>query len=207
MPNGSAWLIQDLMICILLPDNTSGDLMFTLLNTSQLEEALAKVGSRLEWPSNVEILLVGGAAGMITGVLPSHRTTNDCDVIRYDPEQARLTIESIAEDVGKELGYSRHWLNSNVQLRLDCLPDEWRERRIWVGTYGQLWVYAVSRLDLIAMKFIAHRAQDLQDLKELKVAAEDIAFVRQYLDRLPSKGTNAEEVNEARDYLSAWEDK
>src|SRR5665213_3681553 len=96
------------------------------LGISQLELALAAVGKRLEWHSNVEILIVGGAAGMITGVLPASRTTIDCDVILYDPISAWTTIERIAEQVGRELGLASNWLNSDAQLRLDCLPDGWK---------------------------------------------------------------------------------
>jgi hypothetical protein len=55
------------------------------------------------------------------------------------------------------------------------------------------------------MKFIAHRPQDLHDLEELKVAAADIAFVENYLNCLPAKGTTLEEIQEARDFLDAWQ--
>jgi hypothetical protein len=170
-----------------------------------IETALKRLGEIFQWHREVEILLVGGAAGMITGVLPAMRTTMDCDVMKYIPEAAWIAVETAAEEVAKELGLPEHWLNSDVQIRADSLPADWQERSIWHNTYGSLKVVAVSRIDLITMKFLAHRPQDLEDLLALGVTEEDKAFTRKHLDRIEAAGSNQKEIAEAREYISAWE--
>jgi hypothetical protein len=114
-------------------------------------------------------------------------------------------VERAAEEVARELGLSATWLNSNVQLRRDALPDDWRTRRVWIGTWGRLRVIGVSRVDLIAMKVLAGRAQDIEDLRSMKPRPDDVEFVRRYLDGLPAKGTSLEQIAEARDVLETLE--
>lgn len=177
------------------------------LTASHLDEAFAALGAMFTWHQDVEILIVGGAAGMITGALPPERTTGDCDVMRYEPAIVCTAIEAAAERVAQQLGLPPKWLNSDVQLRADALPQGWRSRRIWVGTYGRLTVYAISRLDLIGMKFLAHRPADLEDLTSLAVSREELEFVNQYLRELPAQGTPPAEIDQAREYVNAWESK
>lgn len=175
------------------------------MDTTTVERALEKLGERLSYHTDVELLLVGGAAGMLTGLLPPTRTTTDCDVMVYVPEDARSAVELAAEHVAGELGLAAAWLNSNVQLRRDALPDDWQRRRVWIGQWGRLRVYAISRVDLIAMKVLAGRAQDLEDIRSMKPRPYDIAFVRRYLDGLGAKGTTPEQIVEARDVLESLE--
>ena len=160
---------------------------------------------RLSYHTGVDLLLVGGAAGMLTGVLPPARTTSDCDVMAYVPEDAMGAVERAAEQVAGELGLAANWLNSDVQLRRDALADDWPSRRIWVATWGQLRVFAVSRVDLIAMKVLAGRAQDLEDIRWMKPRPDDVEFVQRYLDGLPGEGTSPEQIAEAKDVLASME--
>lgn len=178
--------------------------MAGLLTASHLDEAFAALGAMFTWPQEVEILIVGGAAGMITGALRPDRTTGDCDVMRYEPAAVWTTLEAAAERVARQLGLPPKWLNSDVQLRADALPKGWQARRIWAGTYGRVTVYAISRRDLIAMKFLAHRPVDLEDLTSLVVGREELDFVDQYLRDLSAVGTSLAEIDEAREYVSAW---
>lgn len=175
------------------------------MDTTAVEQALEKLGERFSYHTDVELLLVGGAAGMLTGLLPSARTTADCVVMAYLPEDAMAAVEMAAEQVSKELGLAPTWLNSNVQIRRDALPHGWLTRRLWIGTWGQLRVFAVSRIDLIAMKVLAGRAQDLEDIRSMKPRSDDIAFVRHYLDGLPVKGTTPAQIAEAREVLESLE--
>jgi uncharacterized nucleotidyltransferase DUF6036 len=175
------------------------------MNTSIIERALKRLGDLLEYHEEVEILLVGGAAGMMTGVLPASRTTLDCDVMVCVPEAALVAVELAAERIAEEMSLAAHWLNSDVQLRLDALPDGWEQRRIPVGEFGLLRIFASSRPDLIAMKVLAGRDQDIEDLEEMRVRADEVEFVRTYLDGLGEKGTHPDQIDDARIVLDALE--
>lgn len=175
------------------------------MNTTAVERALQLLGERFTYHTQVELLLVGGAAGMLTGLLPPSRTTTDCDVMVYVPENAMGAIEVAAEHVARELGLAAKWLNSDVQIRPDALPDGWQTRRIRIGTWGQLSVFAVSRVDLIAMKVLAGRAQDLEDIRSMKPHPDDVEFVLRYLDGLLAKGTTPVQIAEAREVLESLE--
>lgn len=175
------------------------------MNTSTVEKALRRVGELLDYHTGVDLLLVGGAAGMVTGVLSPLRTTADCDVMVYTPEEAMVAVELAAAKVAEEMDLPANWLNSDVQLRLDTLPDGWEARRVWVDTFGKLRVFAASRLDLIAMKVVAGRAQDLDDLRDMKVRRDEVGFVRQYLDALSEKGTKQQQIDDAVDVLETLE--
>lgn len=167
------------------------------MNSSTIETALERLGLLVDYPMDVELLLVGGAAAMVTGVLPASRTTTDCDVMDYAPPGSMSAVELAAERVAKELGLAPTWLNSDVQIRRDTLPDGWRQRRVHVGVYGRLHVWAASRLDLIAMKVIAGRAQDLEDLRDMRVRRDEAEFVRRHLASLPAKGTARSQIEDA----------
>ncbi len=175
------------------------------MNTSTVEQALHRLGEMLEYHCEIEILLVGGAAGMVTGVLASGRVTTDCDVMIYIPPDAMSVVELAAGAVASELSLPPAWLNSDVQLRLDALPDGWKRRQIYVGTYGMLRVYAASRPDLIAMKVLAGRDQDIDDLQAMGIRQDDVDFVADYLDALDCKGTTTEQIEEARVLLNSLE--
>ena len=149
------------------------------------------LGERVVYGQAVEILIVGGAAGVLIGVLRPGRTTADCDVMVYAPAKAMGAVELAAERVAMELGFSGNWLNSDAQLRRDTLPDGWEGRRHHLGDHGNLRVYALSRLDLFAMKVVAGRPQDLDDLEAMKVRQEELRFVRDHLTRLEAPGNRS----------------
>lgn len=175
------------------------------MNTSTVEHALRRLGEFLEYHTEIELLLVGGAAGMITGLFGRGHVTTDCDVMKYNPEEAMGAVEQAAELVGNELGLAPDWLNSHVQLRADALPDGWKKRQVLVGVFGKLRVSAASRPDLIAMKVLAGRDQDIGDLQELRIREDDVEFVRRYLDTLAAKGTAQEQIDGAYELLDALE--
>ena len=170
----------------------------TAMDKHGIDRALRALGEHLDWHSDVDITLVGGAALMLTGQVDRRRVTTDCDVIDYLPQEAMAAVEIAGEKVADELGLDHDWLNSKVQIRLDTLPDGWKERRIHCRDFGRLRVFALSRPDLIAMKVIANRGQDRQDLDEIKVRHDEAEFVRNYLDGLADKGTKQDQINDAR---------
>jgi len=181
--------------------------MMTLaaLNSTLLRTALSGVGMSLPPDVSIEILVVGGAAGLLTGLLPPSRTTMDCDVMVYVPANSWHAVEEAAHQVGRELGLSTSWLNGVAQLRIDSLPQGWRDRRVHVADFKSLRVYAISRLDLIAMKFLAHRAQDLEDLQSLLVSADEARFARNFVSQLRGSRTPVQEIDEAIEILNEWQ--
>lgn len=67
-------------------------------------------------------------------------------------------------------------------------------------------MYAASRVDLIAMKFVAHREGDLEHLSLMKVTTDELSFVREYLDMLAERCPNEMgRIEMARQYVEAWE--
>ena len=64
-------------------------------------------------------------------------------------------------------------------------------------------VTAIGRLDLVAMKFIAGRAEDREDLRALKVTKDEAEFVREYLTKLAR--THPQERDHVADALALLE--
>ncbi len=167
------------------------------MDTPTVEQALSLLGARCSHHTEVELLLVGGAAGMLSGVLPRSRTTADCDVMVYLPPDAMASIERAADEVARTLGLPTGWLNSDVQIRRDTLPDGWQSRKVWIGTWGRVRVFAASRIDLIAMKLLAGRAQDLEDIAAMKPTQADLPLLDAYLASLTAKGTDEHQIAQA----------
>ena len=169
-------------------------------------KALKMIGEELDWPGQVEILLIGGAAGMITGILRHDRTTGDCDIADFAPSDAATVVEQAAQTVAAKMKLPPTWFNDRIR-QLNVLPDGWRSRRQHIATYGKLTVYAAGRLDLLAMKVFAHRAPDREDIAEMRITQDDIVFVRKYLNMLkvPSRKANLEQVASAEKYLCLLE--
>jgi hypothetical protein len=182
-----------------------------VLNDGTIRNALAKLGERLRLERDVEILIVGGAAGILTGQLSSALTTEDVDAIHFQLAQDREAVLDAGEEVGKELKLPADWLNDWGGKYEWTLPDNWRCRRIEVGIFDRLRVYAVGRIDLISMKFIGHREHDLEHLRDMKVKSDEKVLVGQYLDVLAERypaGRYPEEFGKtqmARLYLNNWE--
>lgn len=173
------------------------------MNNTLVSAALAALADALDHPARVEALLVGGAAGMLTGELPASRTTTDCDVMVYAPEDAFGALALAAAAVGERMSLARGWFNTGaMSLGPGVLPAGWRERAAVVLEHESLTVLAAGRRDLIAMKVYAHRAQDLEDLDAMRVRRSEAAFVRAYLDTLVG---NTERVGEARETLDLLE--
>jgi uncharacterized nucleotidyltransferase DUF6036 len=180
------------------------------LDDSAIRRGLAALGARLGLGHAVEILIVGGAAGILTRELPAAMTTMDADAMCFHPAKDRDSVLEAAAVVSQELSLPSDWLNEWSGLYAWTLPEGWKSRRVRVGAYGRLMVYAVGRLDLIAMKFIAHRERDRDHLAYLNVTPGDLNFVRAYLDSLSHKYPRSRfpaesgKIDLARRYVDAW---
>jgi hypothetical protein len=171
------------------------------MNATVIERALQRVGEVVEYHAEVEVLLVGGAAAMLTNLLAPNRTTVECDVMVYQPESAMAAAERVAA----EQGLVANWLNSDVQMLVGRLPEGWRARRVFVGEFGKLRVWAANRLDLLAMKVIAGRAQDVEDIRAMRMRADEAPFVRGYVESLRGKEMEGSSIEDALELLDALE--
>ncbi|NLW88078.1 MAG: hypothetical protein GXY38_14540 [Planctomycetes bacterium] len=178
----------------------------THLTAADMLEALKMVGNLLDWPLEVEILLIGGAAGMLIGVLRPDRTTGDCDVADFAPSAAAAAVEQAAQMAATKMKLPPTWFNDQIR-QLNVLPDGWRSRRQHIATYGKLKIYAACRLDLLAMKVFAHRAPDREDIAEMRITPDEVAFVRKYLNmlRTPCRKADLDQVASAQEYLRLLE--
>jgi len=177
------------------------------LHSQKILEMLEKTAARLRGEGPIEILLIGGAAGMLTGLLPPGRITLDCDVMDYNPAQAQAALLKAAGQVAIELGLPQNWFNSKA-MQMNILPDGWQSRRILIAEFGQLKIYAVSRLDLLAMKFFANRPQDREDIIYIRPTHEELDCIRKYLNmlRLPSRQADLDQVVSALKLVDAIEE-
>jgi hypothetical protein len=168
---------------------------------------LHALGEHLPPDIKIDILLIGGAAGVLTGQLPLNRTTTDCDVIFYRPETAGNTILAAVQTVAVKEKLPENWLNFEA-MQLDILPHGWHTRQIHIADFGPLHVYAVSRRDLLAMKCYANHTQDREDVQVMRPTREELAFVRTYLNmlRVPSRQANLDQVQWGLEYVRSLEE-
>ena len=148
------------------------------LERSELLLALERLGALC--PRDTEIVLAGGAALILGGYI--ERGTDDGDVIHSEP---KLTdIRDLIAAVADEQSLGSGWLNDGIKAWADVLPPNFNSRLEEVGTFGNLRVRRLGRLDLLVMKFFARRVGDLDDLEELAPTQEEVEFVRAQLPRI-----------------------
>jgi len=177
------------------------------MNQGTIKTALAELGASLSTGTVVEMLIVGGAAGLLTGELKGARTTGDVDALQVLPPNEWDQLQDAAARVGVKKGLPANWLNrDDAGLFRESLPVDWKSRCIDVGRFGKLQVWAVGRLDLIAMKFYAGRPKDREDLVAMNVTSEEGQFVLRYLDAFEVSGASANKgkIEMARNTVENW---
>jgi hypothetical protein len=137
----------------------------------------------------IRLIVAGGVAGMLAGLLEPSRTTGDCDVMWASDESQWAGVVTAAAEAGERLGLPQHWLNRDCAMYAWCLPLGWLDRCKRVGTFGSITVDRLSRLDLIATKVIGSpkRPQDFADLRAMSPTAAELAFIDDHLDRLAAE--------------------
>src|SRR5687768_18620587 len=105
------------------------------LDADTIRLALQRLGERLGDGPPIELLIVGGAAALLTGQLPGSMTTGDVDLMQCRPPDDEEVLRAAGE-VGRELSLPPMWLNRDAGLFRMSLPDDWETRRVEVGVYG-----------------------------------------------------------------------
>lgn len=177
------------------------------LTQDQVLSCFEKTGAQLAMDNSelerIEVLLIGGAAGMLTGALRPERTTLDCDVIEFVPQEIANAVKDAAAKVSSAMGLAEDWLNDHATWYIDIMLEGWKARRRHVGVFGPLDVYAVDRIDLISLKVYANRPQDIEDLEDLKVTQDEAVQVRIHLMSRIDNGFTQNQILPAIEYLDA----
>jgi hypothetical protein len=159
------------------------------LSGSQIEEALQKTGERLEVlgvEGPVRLYLVGGFAGMLSGLLSASRSTGDVDVTMVDPAGAWSAVCEAANSVAEEMLLPETWLNDKCRMYAWCLPLGWRERCGRARNFGPLEVWLLHRQDFVATKVVSApgRPHDIEDLEALSPSEAELGWAEENIDRL-----------------------
>jgi len=167
------------------------------LHPDQLRRALAALAALLPADKPAEMILIGGGAGMLSGLLPDGRQTVDLDVMEVTPPEILDLCCYHAPSVAEELGISPRWFDATPHTIRHTMLDGWRERTVSVGRFGPLEVRAIARIDLISLKAIASRHRDLLDLHSLRVTRSEVECILEGLPALLERGTNPDHVDTA----------
>ncbi len=130
-----------------------------LLDRAGIEEAFSCLGERLAKRGVVADLYVFGGAAMAL-VYDSRRATRDVDAL-FKPHG--IVLEE-AQAVAAELGLPRWWLNEQASSYVAPSGDSAAPR---VFDHPGLRVFAASPEHLLAMKALAARPRDAEDIRQL----------------------------------------
>lgn len=167
-------------------------------------EVLAASASQRQW----EVVVLGGTAGLLARLLRPERTTADCDVLLLSDGAQWAALADAARVVADQLQLPATWLNRDCEAFSWTLPLGWRSRMERVGQFGPLAVWRVCRRDLIATKVLGatKRPQDLEDLRHIRPTREELAWVREHLDRLESEHLDGRSFDPERAVVGVLED-
>ncbi len=159
----------------------------TQLDAPSIRDLLDGLGARLGDDDGpvIEILLGGGAGGMLAGRLKAERTTVDCDVMIWAPRDDWPRIKTAADELAADHGLSHMWFNNGAHAFHEALPPDWRHRRELVLESGGLRVFVPARRDFIITKVVAGRVQDFEDLVAMAIERDEWLDVRTHLQNWP----------------------
>jgi hypothetical protein len=138
------------------------------MERSDLIAALQELDARLS--SSCDIAIVGGAAMILH--FGASRATRDIDVLvlRGDIMELRQAARLVAH--AREL--PEDWMNDAVKGFADILPSDFYHRLVSLGfPFQHLRLYALGLPEQVAMKIVALREQDLEDLELLIPSMSD----------------------------------
>lgn len=117
-----------------------------------------------------DVVLVGGAAMILH--FGAQRATHDIDalILRGDWNVLRQAVKAVAA----EYGLAEDWLNDAVKGFADILPPDFYQRLTPLPFSCQhLRLYVLGRPEQTALKLVALREQDLEDLELLLPALSE----------------------------------
>lgn len=129
------------------------------MDERELIEVLQALDKQLS--SSLDIVLIGGAAMILH--FRASRATRDIDVLvlRGDPTELRQAVKAVA----RERDLPEDWLSDAAKGFADILPPDFYHRLVPLEfTFQHLRLYALGRPEQAAMKIVALREQDLEDL-------------------------------------------
>jgi hypothetical protein len=132
------------------------------VDRSELEQALRELDHELG--SSCEVILVGGAAMIL--YFGAKRATRDVDMLLLhgDIGDLRQAIAAVAH----ERGLPANWMSDAVKGFADILPIDFQERLVPLDwPLRSLRLFVLGRAEQVAMKIVALREQDLEDLELL----------------------------------------
>jgi predicted nucleotidyltransferase len=132
------------------------------VDKSELTEVLAKLDKELSRPC--ELVVIGGAAMILH--YGSQRATRDVDALflRGDILELRRAIKEVA----RERNLPDDWLSEAAKGFADILPRDFQRRLVPLEMpLSRLRVYVLGLPEQVAMKIVALREQDLEDLEIL----------------------------------------
>ncbi len=134
-----------------------------LLGRAELERAFTLLGDRLARRGvAADLFVIGGAAMALA--YDAHRVTRDVDAI-FVPHG--VVVEE-ARAVAAELGLPAWWLNEQASVYVSGKDDPGKRR---VFDHPNLRVMAASPEHIFAMKAMAARDRDIEDLRRLGALA------------------------------------
>lgn len=153
------------------------------MDESELLARLGQLDARLS--AAFDVVIVGGAAMILH--FGASRATRDVDVIvlRGNLRQLRRAVAAVAA----EAGLPDDWLNDGAKGFVGALPPDFLTRLQPLGyPFKNLRLYALGLPDQVALKIIALRAQDLEDLALLLPQVNDadrkhVVAAMHHLDR------------------------
>jgi len=132
------------------------------MDKHELVEVLRELDERLS--SSFDVILVGGAAMILH--FGASRATRDVDVLvlRGDLTELREAVKVVAT----ERGVPEDWMNEAAKGFADILPPDFYHRLVPLEfPFRHLRLYALGHPEQVAMKIVALREQDLEDLEIL----------------------------------------
>ncbi len=129
------------------------------IDSTQLSQIFEMLGRGIH--GQVEVHIAGSIPTLIKGL--TARPTIDIDFVDEVPAEIR-SQRAVLRRIETEFGLKLTHAQSHY------LPAHWRDRRQWLGNFGELRVYVVDEYDIFVGKLSRKKAKHQDDLRVLALA-------------------------------------